>query len=352
MKILHVIPHTATDQKYRYLGSTKDIRGRTEYFRVRGFMCDELVTQRNDCVLLAKMRDRVMYSYDACIFEFPVYPKTIAYLKKVYPNMCLIVRSHNAEFLHKLHYAWTQLTVMKNVRAAFSAFCMSFVMLCNEYQCGRWADYIITIAAWEAEVYWRILTRKEKAITVPYFLPACYENDLPADMPAKKNKIALLMSVTSGTWPLLLDAFHWFARLATTVPAAVKKKWHFVVTGVLPQHLRNHEDLTYVGFLKSPLPLLCESRALSLISNYGFGFKTKILDALRCNCYVLVTKKLYDRLPEEVIPYCIVVNPRKSQSLQSALDKMERPFPKSSPNEKLKSRAFKALDTILHYKGE
>ncbi len=82
-RILHVIPDTAVDPDEKYLGSTKDIRGRTEYFAARGIECDELVVPaRSDKFLLAQLRERDLDIYQAVLVEIPLYPASLGFLRR------------------------------------------------------------------------------------------------------------------------------------------------------------------------------------------------------------------------------------------------------------------------------
>jgi hypothetical protein len=109
------------------------------------------------------------------------------------------------------------------------------------------------------------------------------------------------------------------------------------------------ERIRQAGFVNTPFPVLAESRAMALLSNYGFGFKTKLLDAIMMDCYALVPQMLFNRLPPEIKAFCIVVNPNSLQSLMDALLRSSLPFPKGDLNGQLKKRAYSVLDELLVY---
>lgn len=101
------------------------------------------------------------------------------------------------------------------------------------------------------------------------------------------------------------------------------------------------------GFLDSPLGILNQSRALAILSRYGYGFKTKILDAIQNQCYVLMPPELYARQPKALQPYCIRVDLDNPHSFPAALELCLRPFPTGAPNQELKQTAYHALDQVL-----
>jgi hypothetical protein len=74
------------------------------------------------------------------------------------------------------------------------------------------------------------------------------------------------------------------------------------------------DRIQLTGVLDSPYGILTESRAVALLSDYGFGFKTKFLESIMSRCYVLVTKGMHKRIPPKVRQFCFVVDV-KSQGL-------------------------------------
>lgn len=83
---------------------------------------------------------------------------------------------------------------------------------------------------------------------------------------------------------------------------------------------------------------------MAILSDYGFGFKTKILDAILHSCYVLLTPGLYNRLPDVIKQFCLVVDPKDSNAFRRALESCLNPFPEVDANALLRSQAFAALD--------
>jgi glycosyltransferase involved in cell wall biosynthesis len=156
------------------------------------------------------------------------------------------------------------------------------------------------------------------------------------------------MSTTAGTAPFLLSAARNFATLVEGLGPR-HTDWEFSVTGDWPQE--GQADLgtriQATGFLESPFDALVQARAVALLSDYGFGFKTKILDAICCGCWVLVTRGLYARLPEEVKACCLVVRPGSVESFADALEHARAPLPSGDLNERLHKAAFTALDRVL-----
>jgi len=124
--------------------------------------------------------------------------------------------------------------------------------------------------------------------------------------------------------------------------------WKFFVTGeLLSEKDLLAKRLINTGFLETPFPFLAQSRALAILSDFGFGFKTKILDAVLAKNYVLITSGLYNRLPDILKPYCIRVDKKSVVSFSNALDQCEHSYPPGNPNNILREHAYWSLDQIF-----
>ena len=346
MKILHIVPSEVVDPKQRYLGSTKDIRGRTEYFQARNIAFDELVlAKRDDRLLVKKLEAMDLTQYQAAIVELILYPRSLKFLQQ-HSSLKVIARSINAELYHRFHHLvakWQE----SNEGLKSYAKLLAYIPLRFrwDYLSAKWSDYLLSISDWETRQYWTYFAGRGKIVTMPYFLPKIYLDDIPVVSTEKKPQCVCLMSTIETAF--VVNAAHNFLRLATQLGEQLPE-WKFFITGdrqTFNQDLPARVQST--GLLTSPLPLLQESKAMALLSDYGFGFKTKIMDAIACGCYILVTKKLYQRLPPEVQPYSIVVDLSSINSFREALERCQQPFPTGNPNEALRDRAFAALDKIL-----
>lgn len=341
MRILHVLPDTAADPKQRFLGSTKDLRGRTEYFRERGMEVEELVVpRRKDSALLPMLKARDLSGFDAVFLELPIYPASMGYLRKAHPRLKLLVRPINAEFYHHLHYIVSGLKHGYWKRTARYAL-FAFHRLYQDYACARRADYVLSITEWESWNYWHRLAGKGKTLTVPYFVPDSYKEDADS-APAKEELCVCLLSTIMNSF--LADSARNFHRalesLGPDMPA-----WTFHVTGRNPPRPdRPLPRLVATGLLDSPFNLMVRARAMALLSDFGFGFKTKILDAILVKSYVLVTSKLHARLAPVLHPFCFVVDPDSKESFRIALEACLKPFPAIDANSVLRAEAFAALD--------
>jgi len=338
------------------MGSTRDTRGRFEYFRERGIHSDQLVLKsRSDDVLCEEFKnmekDRIS-NYHAVLFEYPRYPKSMRYLRDNYPGIRLLVRSHNAEVFHQIHYALATLRFSSNRKdllQSYSLFKLALSRIMLDGKCSKLSHGILSISEWESRNYWKFYVKKTKVFTVPYFLPSEY-NAAKEKARHKKKQCVCLMSPFRGRLVFLEDALRNYARCIEQMPSN-NTDWKFLVTGDLSYYnLSLPDNLISTGFIDSPFELMLESTAMALLSDYGFGFKTKILEAIEAQCYILLTERLYKRLPELVKPYCLVVNLKIPKSFSQALESAQEPFPVSGTgiNEELKTLAFEGLDKAIN----
>lgn len=345
--VLHVVPESIRDPRHRFLGSTKDVRGRTEYFRDRGLRVLEVAAPgRSDAALLRELRRLDLERFSAAFFELPLYPASLRFVRRRAPRVRLLTRSINAEFLHQLDHARGRAPLGRRALHLVTA----LRRLRLDRACSRLSDSLLCITDWERDHYWNRIAPERKVRCLPYFLPTEY---LPAPAPEQPRRpdCVCLMSSTSGVAPLAADASRNFFRLVEGLGAAAPE-WRFLITGDLPlSGPAPPARVIRTGLVENPYDLLSPARAVALLTDLGHGFKTKILDAAVNGCRVLVTDRLYRRLPAEIRPCCLVVDLRSVDSFREALRRSLEPLPGPHPNEQLRARAFGVLDELLPGRG-
>lgn len=342
MRILHVLPDTAADPKHLHLGSTKDIRGRTEYFKSRDLKFDELITRRSDDSVIAALGTVEISNYDTVIIETIISPAAIRYLRSRAPRLVIMTRSINAELLHRFDwvraggFGWPHKWLQK-ARFILSRFL-------RDYHCAMLSDHLLSITDWEVERYWKKFAERRKVVSVPFFMPSAYVTE-PVKTYEKRHQCVCLMS--TGYNPLIIDAARNFAG-AVTLLGDRAQDWSFFITCNQSEHaVPMPARVRSTGVLQDPYQMLGESRAMALLSDYGYGFKTKFLEAVMCQSFILIPRGLYRRVPAAMLPFCIEVDPRSASSFADALDACRRPYPASNPNEEFRQQAFQNLDTLL-----
>jgi len=349
--VLHVVPDSVGNAAKPFVGSTKDVRGRTEYFAERGVEVREYLSAgRSDAELLAHLQTLDLSDCDAVLFEYETYLESMTYLRQAYPHVLRLVRAHNANFLHQIDNFLGRQRMGDPVKSA-SDIRVAWERFDQDVRCAELADVILAITDWEAVHYWTPLAGAGRVVSVPYFLPNTFDFSLPRP---KERKFCVCFMGTGGTMtPLLYDAARNTIDLVAAAGSALED-WEFAITGQLKPAtiLDPLGRVRATGLLPSPIPVLQEARAVTLLSDLGMGFKTKILEAISAGCWVLVTPDVWDRLPEAVRPWCKAVRKDDVAGFVFAIRACELDPPVGDPNAALRAQAFSALDRVFSARGK
>ena len=340
--MLHIISDGIYEPRNFYLGSTKDIRGRTEYFKGRDISYDELLAKNKHRYIeeLSNIPRTDLRQYNAIILEMTFSPDAASFIRRHAPNTKVLVRSHNAELLHR----WDWIRAAKLWQYSAGMLARPIRNFLFDYLCSRRADYVLSIDRWETNHYWRRFADESKLKHVPFFLPEPYLSDLPRRTSKKLRCVNFTSSIPN---PLIIDATKNFIGAVRNLNGR-GKEWSFCITGDQSKfYVDSCQRIHWTGYLESPYEILAESQAMALLSDYGYGFKTKILEAIMAKVYVLMTEGLYKRIPDEVRPYCIPVDIRSTGSFENALEQCRKPYPEGDPNREFRDQAFAALDEVL-----
>lgn len=342
LRILHIYKKGYTKVQQHYLGSVKDIRSRTEYFLERGIEYKELFVSGKfhkhedlECIFSIPLSN-----FDAVILEMTFSPSILILIRRIVPNMILMVRSHNAELLHRIHWAKARGLSASAARFIFQAL-KNFAL---DLACSRLADFILPISQWEANIYWKRFAPLKKIKYVPFYLPHSYLNNLKPNQ--KKIKLCVNFGSSLNN-PIIADATNNFISAVSSLDSDFND-WEFISTGAKPsQMLFDSTRIRWRGVISNPYTVLRPARVIAILSDYGMGFKTKILEAISARCFVIMPYALYSRQPMEVRPYCIPINLRSKGSFKKALAMCCDDFPSGDPNLLLRKKAFSALDDLM-----
>lgn len=349
LKVLHVVPDSVFSEAHRFSGGAKGIRIFREYMEDRGIPYDEIgVPNRSDAWLLGELGKRDLRGYTTVFLHYPVYVRSLRYLKLACPWLRTLVRSHNAEFPHWLQHAWLWL-LQGNVRKSVKAFLVAFQKGWGDLRSAKLADHILAVTDWERDHYWARFADRSRVAYVPYFIPR--DSAPPGGRPEGMRKDQVVCMMSSGASSFLVDGAQRFGALAE-VSKSSAPGWRFLITGresAVPASIPASVERT--GFVDDPLALLYESRAVALLTDYGFGFKTKILEAAACGCWSLVTPLVFDRLPVDVRPYCVVVENKSAEAFAAALENTRMPLPEGNLDILLRTQAYAVMDRLMGVKG-
>jgi hypothetical protein len=316
VRLLHVVPKSFLSEQHRYLGSTKDIAGRVQYFQDRDLRSDLLAHDKTAETILSVLGSVNLSAYTHVLVEKANYKTVFRYLRREAPGAKIIFRAHNAETLHRVDYVRACLAPPRTRSVAEVVQNISNVLRYG----GRdlsvvWhTDHVLSISQWDTEHYWRYLAPKTRTTTAPFFLPRRYVRETQTGLYENAG-------------------------------------WRFVVSGARTKRMPNAADFKALRIqrrnVETPYELFGPARATLIASDFGYGFKTKILEAIACEAFVICTAGLYRRLPQELLPYCIRFDPRSPETFLDALNQTENDFPPDNPNDLLQASAYREMDRLF-----
>ncbi len=352
LRILHVVPKSFLSDQHCYLGSTKDIAGRVQYFQDRDLRSDLLAHDKTVETVLSVLGSADLSAYTHVLIEKASYGAVFRHLRREAPSAKIIFRAHNAETLHRVDYVRASLTpprarsvaeVVQNITnvAWYGA---------RDLSVAWHADHVLSISQWDTEHYWRYLASKTRTTTAPFFLPRGYVRKTQTGL--RKKQLGIVIG-SSQPGPLIEDGVNRFFGLLRKTEAELYENagWRFVISGARTKRMPNAADFKALRVqrrnVETPYELFGPARATLIASDFGYGFKTKILEAIVCEAFVICTAGLYRRLPEELLPYCIRFDPRSPETFLDALNQTENDFPPGTPNDFLQASAYKEMDRLL-----
>lgn len=348
MNLLHVVLYPYTQAASRYIGMTRDTMGRVEYFEERGIHYEQVhALFRKDDELLRIVKEMDLTAYDVFFFEKSHFPRTMRFLRKTYPDKRLILRSHNAEFFHRVHYLFSRTAdrphdaFPEEFESIVGDLLGSFASLGADYACAAAADAVVSISDWETRHYWPLFTDPAKVLYAPFFLP---KEDAPAPGPAPDKEPLCLCLLSSAYTPLLRHALIQFNELVAGLEQE-GDDWRFVVTGSDRRYLDLcHPRIETPGWVEHPFELLDRAACVVLPSDFGFGFKTKVLEAVSRGCWVIAPPGLREYLPPELRPFVIALERTTPECFRQALDQARKRPGSNDVNTAFRQRHFAALD--------
>lgn len=348
IRILHIVPYIYFERGFEFLGSTKDIDGRQEYLWRCGAAFDTF----------SHLKDRFSLADELSFFDLPDYTHIIvdlsrgrsdlAYIKGRWPGAKLIVRSHNPEVTHRLDY----LRAARRTRSTFlekkSIIANVAVFYGRDRGAAELADAILHIETGNTASYWRALGFHRDILVTPYFTSDYQLRAIPEGR-VRKNQIVCVSSTHPGALTVeMVSNFHQAVDSLGNRLVDVA----FLATGERPLTIRK-DSITprvhHLGVVEDIHSLLAESFAVAVTSDLGRGFKTKILEAIVCGAWVIVTPGLMSRMPEVLKPFCVVINMASpGDSLARAIEELRaRRWPNIDPNAVLRRQAYCALDAAI-----
>ncbi len=303
--IVHLVPDFVNNDEYG-AGNWKAAEASRITIRALGSGAIEIpINSKSPLSCLDKIPPAVKDFY----IEYSFFPELLVALRQRFGSAKIHVRTVNAEafqYFHRNRRSYTDLLKPALWRDTVR-------ITRRDMKNRRIADSLLGISEWDNRNYWRLMPGKARIDYVPYFCPWPTFRPQIAISPWSQRSHSML-SFGGNFDPSGEANFRNFDLLANGLKGRTKDEWKFVLTWWSQWNERVPEVSERVEILREvpqPWDLLCEVRALAVLTPFGFGFKTSIVDGLAAGCHVIVHSVLAKRLPGEVRELCIPCDPSK-----------------------------------------
>jgi hypothetical protein len=215
-------------------------------------------------------------------------------LLRLSTSATIVMRSHNAELPHRLHW----LVLAPNIFNRIKIIKKLFLGFFGDILATLFAHRILSISDYEIEVYWKRLNPfcTNKFIYYPYKSPSWVK-----DLSLNKIYVTIVGGFDKST--LISNADSNFVSSGLKIQKMVHLN---------DLRLASYGDDTFYdfcdinfGFLDDVLTVMNQTSITLIPASSGWGFKTKIADAIELGQVVLIPRNLYNRIgiwKEVVIP--------------------------------------------------
>lgn len=331
--ILHLVPSAINQDEYG-AGNWKAVEANRLALDCAG-LPSRLV--RFDGDNLTTVLSQVTSDIRHLLIEYSWWPDFLMQLKKKHPQIRVHVRTHNAEAYQHLHRATAGVRDYANVRLW-----RKFLQLAwRDSRCRLAADTLLGISDWDNANYWQWLPGKALIRYLPYYSP--WPSLRPEVEPRPWNlRKADILSMGGNFDPSGMANVANFDTLANKLSRVSGNRWSFLLTWWSRWHKRVPEVSRHIEIVRDcrePWDLLCQVRALAVLTPLGFGFKTTIVDGLAAGCHVIVHPQLARRLPLQVKQLCLICDPSRDEDIIKLADALSTPPRSHNINEKLSEMA-------------
>ena len=296
VNLLLILPADTNLEVHNYNGGAKDIQSMYEQIRSLDISCDFIhVSRRTGHALRVLLNDQnivKLYSSKHIILSIPGSSGGILLFLRLLGLRNLIFRSHNAEFLHRLEWLKSSRrlrTFKKSLRKFLEGSLSDFIV-------AMFAKEILSVSQVEIQIYWgRFFPWTSRKI---YYFPGMSPSHISANLSIEPR------SDFQDSLAIIVGGFHQDTLIS-------KPDKQFMEHGSKVRDFVHAIGLSLVSVGEGVSYAFCDTnygrteefetllRNASLIivpSSVGWGFKTKIADAVTLHQTIILPRKQYDRL--------------------------------------------------------
>lgn len=310
--LLQITGKIHQEKSNKDLGSTKDMDARGALLRDNGCTVTNIgIQSRSDKLCLEYLKSRNLKNLTHILFEHNRYPKSQIWIKQNHPQIKIIVRAHNAEFLHSVDKSLAIFNqpfhsgLKRKIKALIKNNLRTIKTLYLDVRTANNCDVLISCSAYETENYWKKIVYTDCCRTVGTF-SVIDELEKTSEPAGKKNKLRVCMvggSSPSDFNDLSLSNF--FCHLMK-MSNETKENFDFSFSGKYNTNpLISVPNCAHLKDGTSFKRLMKSFDVLVICTHLGRGIKTKILDAMACGKYVIIPSKVMHRLDPLLQKNCI-----------------------------------------------
>ena len=280
------------------------------------------------------------------LMEYSAWPELLVKLRSEHPQVKIVVRTHNAEAYHYFH---RKIIVSGREYVSLKHWRRLLQLAWRDTNCRRAADTLLGISEWDNMNYWRWLRGKANIRYLPYYSPWPYLRP-DVNIQPWNLRSRTIISMGGNFDPSGMANVANFDRLTAGLSRMMDEKWSYLLTWWSQWHRnvpRVGEGIEIVRECREPWDLLCQSRALAVLTPLGFGFKTTVVDGLAAGCHVIIHPKLADRLPRQVKELCLICDPSRDQDIIGLADSLSIPPKPHSLNRQLREMVIADFQSMF-----
>lgn len=292
-----IVPLDYSNEAQNFNGGAKDIQSMLEQISELGISHEVFRVPRKALhALHSLLREQVnIFSASHILLSIPGSSGLLFLYLRFLGFSNLVFRSHNAEFLHR----WEWVKCSKSIVSIFKSFKKMLFGYSSDFIVSIFSTKILSISEKEIEVYWKV------------FFPWSQKklNFFPSSSPShiiELSKYSLLQKDKDRPRPYatIVGGFHSGTAISMADTNFVKNGFeirkHFQTLGLRLVSVGHNTEFefcdTNFGYVANLMEVLSDTEVVLIPTVKGWGFKTKIGDAVTLHQSIVVTQPLYDRL--------------------------------------------------------
>ncbi len=293
-KLAIIVPNDFSLVTPNFNGGTKDIQSMLEQMCDLGISYEVFSVPRKTTHALYSLLQHPskFFSSSHTLLSIPGSSGLLVPYLKILGFSHITFRSHNAELLHRLEWIRSS----KSIREILKSMKKLFFGFLSDFLVSIFATNILSVSQKEIDIYWSFLFpwSKGKVRFFPGASPSHIREGYLSKQ--KENRVRAYATIVGGfeAGTVISKADRNFVKHGPKI------KNYFNSMNLLLVSVGNKINFDFCdfnyGYVHDYLEVLVNSEIVIVPSSVGWGFKTKIADAVTLHQSVVVTETLYNRL--------------------------------------------------------